>query len=1023
MSASFNLSEWALRHRALIGFFMVVVLFAGIRAYEQLGRNEDPVFTIRTMVVQTNWPGANIDDTLREVTDRVEKKLQETPHLGTIRSYTVAGKSTVFVDLHDSTRSEQIADIWYQVRKKIGDIRATLPSGIQGPFFNDEFGDTYALIYAFTADGISQRELRDTVEDIRTRLLQIGSVAKVHLIGAQDERIYLEFSVRELAGLQIDPTQLIRQIQQQNAVTPSGVMQTGDDRVLVEVSGGLRSEEDLKHINLSFSGKSVPLPTLAQVRRGYADPPQPTFRFKGANALGLGITMKTGANILDLGHRVEKEMASIVADLPIGIEPHLVAEQPRVVEESVDEFMKALWEAVAIVLVVSFLSLGVRAGAVVALSIPLVLAAVFVLMEFTDIDLQRVSLGALIIALGLLVDDAMITVEMMVSKLEEGLDKVAAASFAYQSTAFPMLTGTLVTVIAFVPVGFAKSAAGEYTYSIFAVVAMALLISWVVAVLFAPLLGAGILKEREAHQGHDEDGRLLSAFKVCLETAMRARWITIAITLVLLLTAILVLPLVPQQFFPASDRPELLVNISLPKSASIEATEKAAVIADDIIAKDADIESWSTYIGQGAVRFYLSMDVQLANDFFAQAVVISKDLESRDRVQARLSAALAERIPGADVRVAPLELGPPVGWPVQFRVQGPEPSQVRSIAARLAERIASVPGAGTIIYDWMEPIRVLRIDVLQDEARRLGVSSESIANAINTVVSGTTVTQIRDDNYLINVVMRGRLDERTSPAALRTLELPTASGRAVALAQLAKVRFVQDAPMIWRRDRVPTLTVKADSVPGVLSSTVIAAVQAELPTFNAALPPGYRVTAGGTAEKSAESMASLFAVIPAASALMLLVLMVQLQSVGRMLLVLSVAPFGLIGVVLALLIAQKPLGFVAMLGIIALVGMIVRNSVILVDQIETEIGHGHAPWDAVRIATLHRFRPIILTAAAAILGMIPIAPTVFWGPMAFAIMGGLAVATLLTLLFLPALYLAAYRITPPAKKGTEQFSV
>jgi multidrug efflux pump subunit AcrB len=1017
MNGGFNVSEWALRHRSFVWFLMVAVTAAGILSYTRLGRNEDPSFTIKTMVVQASWPGANINDTLLQVTDRIEKKLQETPGLDYIRSYTTPGQATIFVNLKDSVLSRNVPDIWYQVRKKVGDIQGTLPQGLVGPFFNDEFDDTYGIIYGFTADGFTQRELRDYVEMVRSRLLSVPDVSKIDIFGAQDEKIYVEFSIQKLAGLRIDPTVLVQALQAQNAVAPAGVVQTPDEKIRVDVTGGFRSEADLRRVNFVANGQIFRLTDFATVKRAYADPPQPMVRVNGQAAIALGIAMGAGGDVLALGRNVERAMADMTAGLPIGIEPRLVAEQPKVVEAAVDDFMEALWEAIAIVLAVSFISLGMRAGAVVACSIPLVLAAVFVAMEISGIDLQRVSLGALIIALGLLVDDAMITVESMVTRLEAGWDKARAATFAYTSTAFPMLTGTLVTVAGFVPIGFARSAAGEYTFSLFAVVAIALVVSWVVAVLFAPLIGVAILPAQIRKRESSEPGPIMRRFRRVLVAAMRARWVTIGLALALLVLSYFGLGLIPQQFFPSSDRPELMVDLKLADNASIYATNRTAGEFEALLKDDPDIDHWSMYVGEGVMRFYLPLDVQLPNDFFAQAVIVTKSLTARERVRVRLERALDDKFPSVVGRLYPLELGPPVGWPVQYRVSGPDPSQVRDIAYRLADVVATDQRTQKINYDWIEPQRTLRMRVDQDQARLVGMSSQAVAQALNSVVSGLAVTQVRDGIYLIDVIARAEVEDRTSPARLRTLQLPLPNGKTVPLLQIATLEFGQDWPLVWRRDRLPTLTVQTDLIQGVLPNTVVDALRPKINELRASLPQGYAIAEGGTVEESAKSLASLAAVLPIAALIMMIILMVQLQSVQRMFLVLSVAPFGLIGVVAALVIARKPLGFVAILGVIALVGMIVRNSVILVDQIQTETAHGRTPWDAVVEATLHRFRPILLTAAAAILGMIPIAPTVFWGPMAYAIMGGLAVATALTLIFLPTLYVAWFRI--PAPEGPD----
>jgi multidrug efflux pump subunit AcrB len=1020
---SFNLSEWALRHRSLVTYFMLIIVVAGVFSYLRLGRSEDPDFTVKTMVVQAQWPGATVGDTLDQITDRIESKLQETPSLDYLKSYTSAGQATIFVNLKDSTPPAQVPDIWYQVRKKVRDIRNTLPQDIVGPGFNDEFGDTFGIVYGFTADGFTDRELRDYVVDIRKQLLQLPDVSKIDILGAQDERVYVEFSTAQLAGLGIDRSELIAALQAQNAVTPTGVVQTADEKIMVRVSGAFRSEKDVLAVNFAAkNGRIIRLGDIARVTRGPADPAQPMFRVNGRHGIGLAIAMRKGGDVLALGRNVEHAMTEITANLPVGIEPTLVADQPVTVEHAVDEFMKALWEAVAIVLAVSLASLGLRAGVVVAIAIPLVLAAVFVAMECLGVDLQRISLGALIIALGLLVDDAMIAVETMVTRLEHGDDKERAASFAYSSIAFPMLTGTLVTVAGFVPIGFARSAAGEYTFSIFAVVAIALIISWVVAVLFTPLLGVWVLKKpRAAHS--EEPGPIMRTFRRFLELAMRARWVTVLVTLGLFGAALYGMRLVPQQFFPSSDRPELLVDLQLPETASIYATKDASVRLDKLLKSDQDVDHWSTYVGQGAVRFYLPLNVQLPNDFFAQAVVVTKGLQQRERVKARLEHALATEFPSVVGRVYPLELGPPVGWPLQYRVSGPEPDQVRAMAFKVAQEIGSTPGAENVNYNWMEPARTIRIRVDQDQARLLGLSSQQLALAINSVVSGVTATQMRSGIYLVDVLVRASAEQRMSLSTIRTLQVPLPNGKTVPLSQIASVEYGQEYPIVWRRERLPTVTVQADTVPGTQAATVVQALVPKISALNASLPSGYHIAVGGTVEESSKAQTSVIAALPLALIVLLTVLMIQLQSFSQLFLVLSVAPLGLLGVVAALLLADKPMGFVALLGVLALTGMIARNSVILIDQIETERAHGRQPWDAVVEATAHRFRPILLTAAAAILGMFPIAPTIFWGPMAYAIMGGLAIATLLTLIFLPALYVIWHRVKRPQPDSIQKIDL
>jgi multidrug efflux pump subunit AcrB len=1008
-----NLSEWALKHRSFVVFLMLAVTAAGLASYFRLGRSEDPAFTFRTMIVQASWPGATLDDTLQQVTERLERKLQETKGLDYLRSYTSPGVTTIFVNLKGATTTAEVPDIWYQVRKNIGDIRHTLPAGVVGPGFNDDFGDTFGLIYGFTADGFSHRELRDYVEDIRSKLLRVPDVSKIEILGAQDEQIFVEFSTQQLAGLGIDRAALIAALQAQNAVSPAGSLQTGDEKLSIRVSGAFRSEQDILALNFVSNGRLIRLRDIAEVRRAYADPPQPMFRVNGQPAIGLAIAMRNGGDILALGRRVGQAIDEAVADLPLGIEPTLVSNQPVVVDSAIAEFMSSLWQAIAIIMAVSIVSLGIRAGTVVALSIPLTMALVFPIMEGLGIDLQRISLGALIIALGLLVDDAMTTVDIMTSQLARGESKEQAATFAYKTLAFPMLTGSFVTAAGFVPIGFARSAAGEYTFSIFAVVSIALIVSWLVAVIFAPLLGVVLLAKPKPNAS-DDPGVVVRIFRRLLVGAMRVRWFTIAATLACFVAAILALPYVPRQFFPASDRPELVVDLSLPQNASIYASDEAAAVLDTLLKGDPDVQRWSTYVGRGAIRFYLPLDVRLANDFFAQSVVVAKDVAARERLHAKLEKMLAEKLPSVIARVSPLELGPPVGWPVQFRVSGDDIAQVRAIALRLAEIMGANANVREVNFDWIEPSRMVRINIDQDQARLLGLSSQALAEVLSTVMSGTPFTQVRDNIYLIDVIARAQDEQRVSLSTLRGLQLPLPNGRTVPLSQVATFDFEQEYPLIWRRQRVPTLTVQAEVGSGVTPESAVQSLSPAVAKLSESLPKEYHIEVGGTVEESAQSQASVFAKVPLMLFLMVFFLMAQLQSFSRLLLVVAVVPMGLIGIVGALLISGKPIGFVAILGILALVGMIARNAVILIEQIETERAEGRRVWDAVVEATLSRFRPIMLTAISTVLGFIPIARTVFWGPMAFAIMGGLFVATLLTLIVLPALYVVFFRDKEPA---------
>ena len=1010
-----NLSAWAIGRRSLVVYFMLVAVIAGSIVFFRLGRNEDPAFTFRTMVVGTAWPGATVEETLLQVTERLERTLQETPNLDNLRSYTVAGQTTIFVDLRGATPPQVVPDMWYQVRRRVADMRHTLPQGVQGPFFNDDFGDTFGIIYGFTADGFSQRELRDFVEDARSRLLLVPDVSKVEILGAQDERIFIEFSTERLAGLGLNHGALVAALQAQNLVRPAGVIETGQERLVVRVSGAFENEQDILAVNFVVGDRIFRLSDIAEVRRGYADPPQPMFRVNGQPAIGVAVAMRDAGDILALGRNIKAAMAEIRAGLPIGIEPVLVADQSVTVDEAIGDFTDSLWQAILIIMAASFVALGMRAGSVVALSIPLTLAIVFPLMSVFGIDLQRISLGALIIALTLLVDDAMTTIDAMIRRLAAGDSKPKAATFAYTTLASSMLTGTLVTIAGFVPIGFARSSAGEYTFSIFAVVGIALIVSWFVAVIFAPLLGMAILKAPAGNAEPEKPGRVLRAYTGFLSTAMRFKWATIAFTIVMFGVALFAMQFVPRQFFPSSDRTELLVEVTLPQNASIFASEQVAQRLDAALAQDPDVERWSTYVGRGAIRFYLPLNVQLALPFFSQAVVVAKDLPGRERLHRRLEALLAEQFPETVSRVYPLELGPPVGRPLQYRVNGPDIERVRAIAHDVAKLIADTQGARHVHFDWMEPARQLRVRVDQDEARRLGLSSAQLATTLNAAVTGSTVTQIRDDIYLINVVARATAEQRLSLDTLRGLQVSIPGGRTVPLTQLATFEYAQEFPLIWRRNRVPTLTVRADVNPGVLPDTVVAQLDQRIAALNASLERPYRVDLGGIAEESAYSQASVIAVVPMMLLLMLTLLMFQLGSFRRLFLVLALLPLGIIGVVLALLVFNRPLGFVAILGILSLLGMIAKNAVILVMQIEADREEGKSVWDAVIASASSRLRPMLLTAISTVLGLIPIAPTVFWGPMAFAIMGGLLVATLLTLVFLPTLYVTVFRGRPPER--------
>ncbi|MFE4109941.1 efflux RND transporter permease subunit [Kosakonia sp. YIM B13611] len=999
----FNLSAWALEHQQLVSFFMMLIIATGILCYENLPRNEDPAFTIKTAVVSAQWPGATVADTTRLVTDVLEKKLQEIPWLDYIESESRAGSAVIYVNLRDDTPPRQVPDIWYQVRKKMQDIAPSLPQGVQGPAVNDEFDDTFGTIYGFTADGYTARELRDRVEEIRRDLMSVHDIGKITLLGEQQEQIVIAFSPRQLAGMGLDIQQMSDALSAQNAVEPAGIIRTGQDNVALRVSGALTTEESLRAVTLHINDRYIPLSDIATVSRQLAEPPAPVFRVNGQPAIGLAISMASTGNMLRFGQVLNTRMAEFKAQLPHGIEMTKVADQSVVVSDAVSGFVRVLVEAVLIVLAVSFVSLGMRAGLVVAAAIPLVLAMTFAGMMLAGIGLQRISLGALIIALGLLVDDAMITVETMVARLEAGESRKSAATYAFKTTAFPMLTGTLVMIAGFIPVGFAASSAGEYCFSLFAVVLIALLCSWVVAILFSPLTGAWLLPARI--EGHNKgSGRVARAYQALLARVLRHRLLTIGIALAALALASEGATRMQGEFFPASDRPELLVSLSLPANTAQSETERQVERLEKVLNGNKDIDHYTTYVGSGAIRFYLPMDVLRDNENTAQLVVVAKDLAARDRLRQQLNSVLASQFADLTTRVSPLELGPPVGWPVKYRVSGPDYAQVQQLARRLAAKIGASSLTREVNLTAGEPERTITLQVNQTAARAAGVSSQSIAQMLNTVWSGRTVTTVRDNDRLVDVVLRGNDHERLDIGTLSTLMLPGANGTKIPLNEVATLGWGVGDPVIWRRQRLPFITVQTDLAPGVSAENVSAGLRPTVDKLRARLPAGYRIEEGGTVAESAKGNSSVYAVLPVTLIVMLVLLMLQLQRFSRMLLAVLMAPFGLPGIVLAMLPTGTPMGFVALLGVIALAGMIIRNAVILISEVDSNLAQGMAANEAIAAAAEHRARPIMLTACAAILGMIPISHQVFWGPMAYVIIGGLVVATLVTLTVLPAAF-------------------
>jgi multidrug efflux pump len=1022
--SGFNLSEWALRNRSLVLYFAMVLAIAGAWSYLRLGQSEDPPFTFKAMVVRTMWPGATAEETARQVTERIEEKLQELPQLEFIRSYSRPGESNVFVVAKDSLPSKDMPELFYQVRKKINDIRHTLPQGAMGPFVNDEFGDTFGNIYALVGDGFDYALMKSYAERVQLQLLRVPDVAKVELIGLQDERIYVEISNAKIATFGLDFGAVVQQLEQQNAVTPGGSFETENDRIFVRASGAFDSVEAIRNITIRGNGRLFRLGDVAEVRRGFVDPPAARMRFQGKEAIGLAVAMKSGGDIVRLGRALDEATAAIEKDLPIGLEFARVADQPRAVRNSIAEFVRTLAEAVIIVLAVSFFSLGYRTGLVVALSIPLVLAMTFATMKFFDIGLHKISLGALVLALGLLVDDAIIAVEMMAVKLEQGYDRIRAAAFAYSSTAFPMLTGTLVTAAGFLPIATAQSGTGEYTRSIFQVVTIALILSWIAAVVFIPYLGYRLLpdgdKLKAAHAGHDlYDTAFYRRFRELLEWCLEHRKTVIAATVFAFVASLGLFRFVQQQFFPASTRLELMVDMKLPEGSSLHATDKAVAKLERFLEQQKGVENYVAYVGTGSPRFYLPLDQQLPQASFAQFVVLTESIEAREALRGKLIELFANEFTELRGRVTRLENGPPVGFPVQFRVMGEDIPTVRRIAREVAGVMRANPDLSNVHLDWEEPSKVIRLNIDQDRARQMGVNSQGLSQFIQSSISGSRITQYREGDEIIDVMLRGPVEERAKLSLLDSLAIPTESGKSVPLAQIATLEYGLEEGIIWRRNRLPTVTVRGDVYGQIQPPTVTAKVMQDLAKIRADLPPGYLLEIGGTVEDSARGQKSVNAGVPLFIVVVLTLLMFQLKSFSRTFLVFLTAPLGMIGVTLFLLLFNTPFGFVAMLGTIALSGMIMRNSVILVDQIDQDIAEGISPWDAVVGSTIRRFRPIVLTALAAVLAMIPLMRSAFFGPMAVAIMGGLIVATALTLLFLPALYAQWFKVERPQVKPAE----
>ena len=1049
MSSRFNLSEWALNNRPLVLFFMVVVAITGFWSYRHLGQSEDPPFTFKAMVIQTAWPGATAEQVAELVTEPIEKAVMNTGKYDFIRAYSRPGESQVIFMADDTLPAGEMADLFYQVRKKVGDIRSQLPAEAVGPFFNDEFGDTFGNIYALTGEGFDYAVMRDYADRIQLELQRIGDVGKVDLLGLQEEKVWIELSNTRLATLGIDAASVQQALAAQNTITGTSFFETPSDRVQLRVSGQFTSVDDIADFPIRAGDRTLKLGDIANVVRGFADPASPRMRFMGKDAIGIAVAMKDGGDILRLGKTLDAEFERLQKTLPAGLTLSKVSDQPASVTESVGEFVKVLAEAVIFVLLVSFFSLGLRTGLVVAVSIPLVLAMTFFLMQQFGIGLHKISLGALVLALGLLVDDAIIAVEMMATKMEQGYDRVRAASFAWTSTAFPMLTGTLITAAGFLPIATAASATGEYTRSLFQVVTIALVVSWIAAVLFIPWLGDRMLPDlhgpskpprpgslaahweaRKAswadrhpalahlfagkpHDGQEHDpyqGPFYDRFRAFLDTCLRRRWLVIAATAALFVGSLVLFRFVPQQFFPDSTRPELLVDIELAEGASLDATDAQARKFEALLAKRDGLSSYVAYVGTGSPRFYLPLDQQLPATNFAQFVLLASDLETRESLRRWLLDEVIPTFGDVQMRVTRLENGPPVGYPIQLRVSGEHIDQVQAIAAQVATKVRANPHTINVNLDWSEPSKVVRLVVDQERARVLGINSQQLAQFLGTSLAGQQVSVLREGNRQIAVSLRGPADERADLDRLESLAVPTPSGKAVPLSQIARIEHSFENGIIWHRDRLPTVTVRADIGDGVLPMEVTNQILPTLEDIRSTLPAGYLLEVGGTVADSTRGQESIKAGMPLFLVVVITLLMLQLRSFSRMAMVLVTAPLGIIGAVLFLLVFRMPFGFVALLGTIALAGMIMRNSVILIDQIQQDIDAGHDRWHAVIDATVRRFRPIVLTALAAVLAMIPLSFSAFYGAMAIAIMGGLIVGTVLTLVFLPALYAAWFGV-------------
>lgn len=1009
-----NLTEWALNHKELIYFFVLIIFIGGVFSYRNLGRMEDPDFTIRQMIVTVNWPGATARQVEEQVTDKIEKKLQDTPGLDYLKSESTPGKSMIYVVLKDDEVSNnQIRPTWLEARNMVNDIKDNLPQGTEGPYFNDRFDDVFGCIYALTGEGYSYEDLREQAEKARRILLTVPNVKKVELLGVQTEKVYVEIETAKMAQLGIVTSDITNAVQMQNSMAASGMIETASDNVYVRITGMFENIDDLKAVPIRANGRTLRLGDIAKVTRSYVEPSDPKMYYNGQPAIGIALSMEKGGNILTLGSNLDKAVAQIKNGLPLGLDLNSFANQPKVVKESIDEFVKSLAEAIVIVLIVSFISLGVRSGIVVALCIPLIITGVFISMKIFGIDLHKISLGALIIALGLLVDDAIIAVEMMIVKLEQGWSRFDAACYAYTTTAFPMLTGTLITCSGFIPVGFSKGSASEFLDSLFSVITIALLISWFVSVLVTPLFGYRMIKV-SAHSGNlDQDiynTRFYRMFKKILVWCLSHTKKVLSITAACFIGAIFLLGFVKQEFFPASARPELIVEMRLQQGAAIQATEKAANSFAEYFKEDSNLLNYTYYTGQGGPRFVLTFDPVLPDTSYAQFIFVAKDIKARDELAKKAQSILAADFPEVRGNVKILTSGPSAPYPVMFRVSGYDHDKVREIAEQVQNRMAANRNLVDVNLDWNEKSKVMHLNIDQDKARMLGINSQALASNLQSLLSGTTISEFREEDKTVGIVFRIEPENRNNLSRIKDLNIHIGNGKFVPLDQIAKISYEAEEGLIWRRDLKPTITIQANTAEGVLGNDATQQVYENLQDIRDTLPLGYSIDIGGPAEMGAKAIGWLLAPVPIMLIAIISLLMIQLQNITKMFLTLLTAPLGIIGVSMGLLVTGKPMGFVVQLGMLALTGIIIRNSVILIDQIEQHIKNGESLWDSIINAAVTRFRPIMLTAAAAILAMIPLVSSIFWGPMAVAIAGGLFVATILTLLVLPTMYAVVYKV-------------